>query len=128
MSRTKVIPYIFGSSRTRSPRTAATTPAFRLITQRFVPGTGKSVMLNGLPSGPTIASITRTRTIPRSRHDPKILRIDDAKVVGDRITQVRPIPGNFFAQETECRVGELGAVTRGGSSLISSRRGARAFR
>ena len=23
--------------------------------------------------------------------------------------RVRPIPGNFFAQETECRVGELGA-------------------
>src|ERR1035437_9033838 len=30
--------------------------------------------------------------IPRSRHNPKILRIDDAEIVGDRITEVRPIP------------------------------------
>ena len=47
--------------------------------------------------------------IPRSRHDPKILWVDDAKIVGDRITEVRPIPGNFFTQETERRIGELGA-------------------
>jgi hypothetical protein len=26
------------------------------------------------------------RTIPRSRHNPKILWIDDAEIVGDRIT------------------------------------------
>src|ERR1035437_4258065 len=47
--------------------------------------------------------------IPRSRHDPKILGIDDAEIVGDRITEVRPIPRNFFTQETERRIGELGA-------------------
>jgi hypothetical protein len=47
--------------------------------------------------------------IPRSRHDPKMLWVDDAKIVGDRITEVRPIPGNFFTQETERRIGELGA-------------------
>ena len=47
--------------------------------------------------------------IPRSRHDPKILWIDDAKIVADRITDVHPIPGNFFAQETERCNGELGA-------------------
>src|ERR1019366_8816613 len=41
------------------------------------------------------------RSIPRSRHNPKILRIDDAEIVGDRITEVRPIPRNFFTQETE---------------------------
>ena len=32
---------------------------------------------------------------PRSRHDPKILWVDDAEIVGDRITKVRPIPGTF---------------------------------
>src|ERR1017187_8867071 len=48
-------------------------------------------------------------SIPRSRHNPKILWIDDAEIVGDRITEVRPIPGNCFTQETERRIGELGA-------------------
>ena len=47
--------------------------------------------------------------IPCSRHDPKILWVDDAKIVGDRITEVCPIPGNCFTQETERRIGELGA-------------------
>ena len=47
--------------------------------------------------------------IPRSRHNPKILGIDDAEIVGDRITEVHPIPRNFFTQETERRIGELGA-------------------
>src|SRR4029079_3203958 len=36
----------------KPPRTAATTSAFRLITQRFVPGAGRSAMVRGLPSGP----------------------------------------------------------------------------
>ena len=31
--------------------------------------------------------------IPRSRHNPKILWVDDAKIVGDRITEVWPFPG-----------------------------------
>src|SRR5262245_13757315 len=35
------------------PRTAATTWAFRRMTQRFVSRGGKSAMVNGLPSGPT---------------------------------------------------------------------------
>src|ERR1700676_4374747 len=48
-------------------------------------------------------------TIPRSRHDPKILWVDDAKIVGDRIAEIGPVAGNFFAQETERRMGELGA-------------------
>jgi hypothetical protein len=47
--------------------------------------------------------------ILRSRHNPKILWIDDAEIVRDRITEVRPIPGNYFTQETERRIGELGA-------------------
>ena len=34
-------------------------------------------------------------SIPRSRHDPKILWVDDAEIVGDQITKVRPIPGTF---------------------------------
>jgi hypothetical protein len=47
--------------------------------------------------------------IPRSRHDPKILWVDDAEIVGDRIAKVRPIPRNLFTQKTERRIGELGA-------------------
>ena len=47
--------------------------------------------------------------IQRSRHDPKILWVDDAKIVGDRIAEVRPVPGNYFTQETERCIGELGA-------------------
>jgi len=48
-------------------------------------------------------------TIPRSRHNPKILGVDDAEIIGDRITEVGPIPRNFFTEETERRIGELGA-------------------
>ena len=47
--------------------------------------------------------------IPRSRHDPKIFWVDDAEIVGDRITKVRPVPRNLFTQKTERRIGELGA-------------------
>src|SRR4029078_9314697 len=36
----------------RPPRTAATTSAFRRMTQRLVVGGGKSAMVSGLPSGP----------------------------------------------------------------------------
>ena len=35
-------------------------------------------------------------------------RVDDAEIVGDRITKVRPIPRNLFTQKTERRIGELG--------------------
>ena len=55
------------------------------------------------------ANVNKIVTIPRSRHDPKILGVDDTEIVGDRITNVRPIPRNFFTQETERRIGELGA-------------------
>ena len=51
----------------------------------------------------------KIKDIPRSRHDPKILWVDDAEIVGDRITKVRPIPRNLFTQKTERRIGELGA-------------------
>src|ERR1019366_2763562 len=56
-----------------------------------------------------MAQIEPKYAIPRSRHNPKILGVDDAEIVGDRITEVRPIPRNFFTQETERRVGKLGA-------------------
>src|SRR5712692_6334500 len=36
----------------RPPRTAAITSALRRMTQRFVPGAGKSAIVKGLPSGP----------------------------------------------------------------------------
>src|SRR5271156_6779658 len=47
--------------------------------------------------------------IPGSPHNPKFLWVDDAEIVGDRITEVRPVPGNFFTQKTERRISELGA-------------------
>src|SRR5262245_66643003 len=40
------------SSDKRPPRTAATTSAFRRMTQRLVDGGGKSAIVSGLPSGP----------------------------------------------------------------------------
>jgi ParB-like chromosome segregation protein Spo0J len=46
--------------------------------------------------------------ILRSRHNSKILGVDDAEIVGDRITEVRPIPRNFFTEEIERCIGELG--------------------
>jgi hypothetical protein len=54
-------------------------------------------------------SYQKIEYIPRSRHNPKILGVDDAEIIGDRITEVGPIPRNFFTQETERRIGELGA-------------------
>src|SRR5580704_15539630 len=40
------------SSDSNPPRTAATTSALRRITQRLVPGAGKSAIVSGEPSGP----------------------------------------------------------------------------
>src|SRR6187399_1311219 len=40
------------SSESRPPRTAATTSALRRMTQRLVPGAGRSAIVSGLPSGP----------------------------------------------------------------------------
>jgi hypothetical protein len=76
-------------------------------------GTLRDVIKN-LPSRRSSGSSTRSDfavmfAILRSRHNPKILWIDDAEIVRDRITEVRPIPGNCFTQETERRIGELGA-------------------
>src|SRR5208282_3338471 len=51
----------------------------------------------------------RIAGIPGSPHNPKFLWVDDAEIVGDRITEVRPVPGNFFTQKTERRISELGA-------------------
>ena len=44
---------------------------------------------------PVIAFIIHD--IPRSRENPKIFRIDDTKIVGDRIAEFRPSAGNIFA-------------------------------
>jgi hypothetical protein len=40
---------------------------------------------------------------------PKFPWLDDVKIVGNRIAEVRPVPGNRFAQESKRRIGELGA-------------------
>ena len=45
--------------------------------------------------------------ILRSRQKPKILWVDDAEVVGDRITKACPVLGDFVAQEIERGVREL---------------------
>ena len=64
----------------------------------------------GSHSGGAIRSdAPKSNGIPRSRHDPKILWVDDAEIVGDQITEVRPVPGHCFTQETKRRIGELGA-------------------
>ena len=47
--------------------------------------------------------------IPGSPHNPKILWVDDAEIVGDCIAEVGPIPWNGFAQEPKRCIGELGA-------------------
>jgi len=67
------------SSESRPPRTAATTSALRRITQRFVPGAGRSAMVSGLPSGPmtyftlgrwgSVILLSRTlETKPKQQH------------------------------------------------------------
>jgi hypothetical protein len=53
--------------------------------------------------------------IPCSRQNPKLLRVDDAEVVGDRITKFWPVFGDFFAQEGERRFGEFSVC---GVSLV----------
>jgi uncharacterized membrane protein HdeD (DUF308 family) len=47
--------------------------------------------------------------IPRSRQNPKILWVDDAEVVGDRIAKACPVLGDFVAQEIERGVREMSA-------------------
>ena len=58
------------------------------------------------------------QAIPCSRQNAKILWVDDTEVVGDGIAQLRPVFGDFFAQEFERGVGEfaiggIGLVVRG---------------
>ena len=65
-------------------------------------------MVDGRQAFATLSQL-RNIDIHRSRHDPKILWVDDAEIVGDQITKVRPIPRNLFTQKTERRIGELGA-------------------
>src|SRR5450759_4447321 len=67
------------------------------------------ILYGRAPTGSARADLVFNDNIPRSRHNPKILGVDDAEIVGDRITEVRPIPRNFFTQETERRIGKLGA-------------------
>src|SRR5436305_14828217 len=52
-SSTVSVQRVHASSSERSPpRTAATTSALRRMTQRFVPGAGRSAIVSGEPSGP----------------------------------------------------------------------------
>src|SRR5437660_7039720 len=57
------------SSESRPPRTAATTSALRRMTQRLVPGAGKSAIVSGLPSGPiTYLARGRRGSVIRKTH------------------------------------------------------------
>ena len=47
--------------------------------------------------------------IPCSRHNPKILWVDDAEIIGHHITASSPVLGDFLAQEIERGVRELSA-------------------
>jgi hypothetical protein len=47
--------------------------------------------------------------IPHSRHNPKILWVDDAKIIGDRVAEAIPVLGDFAAQEIERGVREPSA-------------------
>ena len=56
-----------------------------------------------------VCNCSRPGAIPRSPQNPKILWVDDAEVVGDRITKACPVLGDFVAQEIERGVRELSA-------------------
>ena len=73
-----------------------------------MPDTLEKSHIRRLDGGEEVKLCSR-HTIPRSRHNPKILGVDDAEIVGDRITKACPIPRNCFTQEIERRIGELGA-------------------
>ena len=78
---------------------------------RTGPSKSRLAFLSRLCGGTTLYVINDAALdyIPRSRHDPKILSVDDAEIVGDRIAEVRPVPWNGFTQKTKRRIGELGA-------------------
>ncbi len=44
-----------------------------------------------------------------SAHNPKILRLDDEKIIGDRIAEFLPVSGDIFPQEFERCVGKFPA-------------------
>src|SRR5277367_4628180 len=75
-----------------------------VVLRRFWPES-----FNGLRVGSCDEKCGGNQAIPGSPHNPKFLWVDDAEIVGDRITEVRPVPGNFFTQKTERRISELGA-------------------
>jgi len=59
------------------------------------------------------------RAIPRSHHNPKIARRYDAKVIGDRIAELRPVPGDRFAKKPEGGAGGAGKfLARGVASIM----------
>jgi hypothetical protein len=46
-------------------------------------------------------------SIPRSRQNPKIFWVDNAKITGDGIAKVSPVLGDFVTQEIERGIREL---------------------
>ena len=75
----------------------------RTFQRRVCPGRGEGDRPPRLP-----ADLLKLY-IPRSRQNPKILWVDDAEVVGDRITKACPVLGDFVAQEIERGVREMSA-------------------
>ena len=73
-----------------------------------------AVALDWFNRGPLLAAKLKRYliiivTIPRSRHNPKILWVDDAEIIGHQITASSPVLGDFLAQEIERGVRELSA-------------------
>ena len=56
-----------------------------------------------------VAKLKAERDILGSRHNPESRGRYDAKVVGDRIAESRPISRDFRTQELKRHIGELGA-------------------
>ena len=74
----------------REANIAALNDAFRHIVASPLPPAEYNLLQDGLDA-------VTLFNIPRSRQNPKILWVDDAEVVRDRIAQLRPVLRDFLA-------------------------------
>ena len=72
----------------------------------------KDITAAAIAAVPFVLTHPESNGIPRSRHDPKILWVDDAEIVGDRIQRSAQFRGHRFTQETKRRIGELARMWR----------------
>ena len=93
--------------------------AIELYLKAFLRGHGHSVAELRSKFGHRIGWLSDRAAqlgIPRSRHNPKIARRYDAKVIGDRIAELRPVPGDRFAKKPEGGAGKFSV--RGVASIM----------